>query len=638
MNSSSGSGASLYWLPAIDDWSSRITAIERMEADAEAWAAMVALAGMQLDFVRIGRLDKALQRLFGAGPPVDLATRPVHLALLSSSTTAHLASAIRVAGLRRGLWIDLYEPDYGQYRQELADSGSGLYQFAPTSILFALDPWHLIGDVDPALDQAAAASVVQQRADMLVELWRSAREAFGAQIIQQTLLPAFPSLMGSNEQGLPGSPAAIAAELNASLRGLADEAGIGLLAIDQWASRLGLDGLHDPVLWHRAKQEVTPRAAPLYGDLVARLLAAGQGRSAKVLVLDLDNTLWGGVIGDDGLQGIVIGQGDPLGEAFAAFQSYAANLSRRGILLAACSKNDEANALAPFEQHPEMVLKRSHLSAFVANWADKAGNLREIARQLNVGLDSLVFADDNPFERNLARRELPMVAVPEMPEDPALFARCIADAGYFEGLAVTAEDRSRTALYEANRERQAARSDATDMGGYLASLDMTLSWRPFDQIGLTRITQLINKTNQFNLTTRRYTDEEVAAVIADPAAFGLQFRLKDRFGDNGIIAIVIGRVDSEGLCDLDTWLMSCRVLGRRVEEATLAVVIKQAAAHGATGLLGRYRKTAKNGMVADHYERLGFTAEPEGADDDTRLYRRDLAATAEDFPMTIRRE
>ncbi|MDO6413679.1 HAD-IIIC family phosphatase [Sphingomonas sp. BIUV-7] len=638
LTSPSGPSANLYWLPSIDDWSVRIAEIERSEVGEAAWNALVALAGVKLDFVRVGRLDKALMRLFGDGPPVNLATRPIRLAVLASSTTAQLASALRVAGLRRGLWITLYEPDYGQYRQELANPASGLYGFAPTAILFALDAGHLVGDVDPALNPESAEAVVHQRCDLLQSLWRSARAAFGAQIIQQTVLPVFPPLLGSNEQNLPGSRAAIAAEMNARLRAIVGAEGVGLLAIDAWATQLGLDAWHDPVLWHRAKQEITPRAAPLYGDLVARLLAAGQGRASKALVLDLDNTLWGGVIGDDGLQGIVVGQGDPLGEAFAAFQTYAAGLERRGILLAACSKNDESNALSPFEHHPDMVLRRSRFSAFVANWDDKASNLKEIARQLNIGLDSLVFVDDNPFERNLVRRELPMVSVPELPEDPALFARCLADAGYFEGLTITAEDRGRTALYETNREREASRTKATDLNGYLASLEMALSWRTFDRVGLARTVQLINKTNQFNLTTRRYTEDEVAAVMTDPSAFGLQFRLTDRFGDNGIIAVIIGRVDGAGLCFLDTWLMSCRVLGRRVEEATLAVVVEQAIAHGATELVGCFRRTAQNGMVADHYDRLGFTPLPGQPGDTERLYRRDVAETAHDFPITIRSE
>ena len=355
-------------------------------------------------------------------------------------------------------------------------------------------------------------------------------------------------------------------------------------------------------------------------------------------MLDLDNTLWGGVIGDDGMDGIRIGQGSAEGEAFADFQAYAAALARRGVILAACSKNDEANALEPFERHPDMVLKRADLSAFVANWNDKATNLREIAARLNIGLDALVFADDNRFERDLVRRELPVVAVPELPEDPALYARTIADAGYFEALGVTAEDRGRSSLYHANAARDALQASTTDMASYLSSLEMRLQWRPFDRTGLQRITQLINKTNQFNLTTRRYSEEEVAAVMDDPRAVGLQLRLVDRFGDNGIIAVVIGRLDEDDRLQLDTWLMSCRVLGRRVEEATLEVVRQEAERLGASALLGAYQPTAKNGMVKGHYVRLGFEPLPDGVGNGEARYVLPLADRAlPDLPMIIER-
>ena len=220
-------------------------------------------------------------------------------------------------------------------------------------------------------------------------------------------------------------------------------------------------------------------AVPLYGDLVGRLLAAKQGRSAKCLVLDLDNTLWGGAVGDAGVEGFVLGQGSALGEAFVAFQSYARELSRRGVILAVCSKNDEASALEPFDRHPDMVIRRSDIACFIANWTDKASNIRAIAQELNIGLDSLVFVDDNPFERNLVRRELPMVAVPEVGDDPSSYVRAIADAGYFESLAVTDEDRERTSQYHGNRARVALRASTTDLGSYLCDLGMQLIWRPF---------------------------------------------------------------------------------------------------------------------------------------------------------------
>ena len=610
------------WLPNPDDWKARISAVERMGSDAVSWAALQELAGTRLDFVQIERLDRALTMRFGAAPPPALATSPIRLALLGSSTVAHLAAGIRVAGLRRGLWISVWEGDYGQYRQLLAQADGALRAFAPTVILLAIDAHHLFGGI--------AGRFSDEVGEGLRQLWCQAR-SFGCQVIHQTTLPLLPTLLGANEHRLSRSPAAAIARLNAQVRAMADEEGVDLLALDDWAARYGIDAWHDPRLWHRSKQEISPAAVPMYGDLVARLLAAAQGRSYKCLVLDLDNTLWGGVIGDDGLNGIVIGQGSAGGEAFAAFQSYAVQLAERGVILAVCSKNDEANALAPFVDHPEMILKQTHISVFVANWRDKAANIRDIAGALNIGLDAIVFADDNPFERALVRRELPTVAVPELPDDPASYARCLSDAGYFEGLAVTIEDRERTRLYAENSRRAALHAVASDLDSYLRSLEMRLLWRRFDTLGLKRIVQLINKTNQFNLTTRRYAEPEVAALIDDPDAFGLQFRLVDSFGDNGIIAVVIGRRSDAETVEIDTWLMSCRVLGRHVEEATLAVVAQTAQAMGASRLVGRYAPTAKNHMVADLYPRLGFVSRAGQVD----TFERSALGTSDGILMTI---
>jgi FkbH-like protein len=453
-----------------------------------------------------------------------------------------------------------------------------------------------------------AAGVQHETGEHLRECWRLARDAFGCQIIQQTALPVFQPLLGSNEHRLPGSPLQMIRAFNTAVRNLADAEGVDLLALDDRVARDGLGRWYDPVFWHQAKQEISLAASPLYGELVGRLVAAKRGRSAKCLVLDLDNTLWGGVIGDDGLDGIIIGHGSAAGEAFLAFQSYVKELAKRGVILAVCSKNDEGTALSAFERHPEMVLKRSDIASFVANWEDKATNIRTIAHQLDLGFDSLAFVDDNPFERELIRSELPQVAVPELPDDPALYGACLADAGYFEGLAVTDEDRERTHYYQTNARRGQLRERATDLTSYLGQLQMTLQWCRFDNVGLRRIVQLINKTNQFNLTTRRYSESDVVAVMQDPDSFGLQFRLGDRFGDNGIIAVVIGRLVEGGDALLDTWLMSCRVLGRCVEEATLNVVVAEARRLGARRLIGIYRPTAKNTIVSEHYAKLGFGA------------------------------
>jgi FkbH-like protein len=594
----------LHWLPTHPDWRQRLRSLHTDPATA--WDNAVALANVRLNFVLTNALDEAVRRIFPTGPET-LSTKKVRLAVLGSSTLAHLLPGIRIAGLRRGIWIDTYENDYGQYLQELSDTDSPLHAFKPTAVLVALDAYHLTAGVTSGMDAASVEAALTEMQDRIKEIWHLASDAFRCPIIQQAALPLHLPLLGNNEHRLPGSRSWFLTRLNTALRTMAEQEGVDILAVDDRAARDGIAKWHDTALWHRSKQEVSPTASPMYGDLVGRWLAAKQGRSFKCLVLDLDNTVWGGVIGDDGLEGIAIGQGSPLGEAYTAFQEYARELSRRGVILAVCSKNDEANALEPFEKHPDMVLKRGDIASFVANWSNKADNIRAIARDLNIGLDSLCFIDDNPFERNLVRQELPMVAVPEVSDDPTGYPVALSDGGYFEGLSVTDEDRERTSQYQGNKARDAMKAAVTDLPSYLRGLEMELIWRRFDKIGQQRIVQLINKSNQFNLTTRRYTDEDIVAVMADPNAFGLQLRLTDRFGDNGIIAIVIGRLQPNKDLYIDTWLMSCRVLGRQVEPTTLNLIAQEAARLGAKRLVGDYIPTKKNGMVKDHYAKLGFT-------------------------------
>jgi FkbH-like protein len=594
----------LHWLPEISDWRARLR--DLTSGPGSVWENAVALAGARINFVLTNALDETLRRLLSA-PPDELPTKPVRLAVLGSSTLTHLLPAIRIAGLRRSIWVDTYENDYGQYWQELSDPRSALHEFRPTAVLLALDAHELTAGVTAAMDRDAVEAAMTQITERIRAAWRLARETLHCPVLHQAALPVHLPLLGNNEYRLAGSRAAFLSRLNARVRSMAEEEGVDILAIDDRAATDGIRAWHDPGLWHRAKQEVSHSAAPMYGDLVGRWAAAKQGRSFKCLVLDLDNTVWGGVIGDDGMEGIELGQGSPLGEAYVAFQDYARELSRRGVILAVCSKNDEANAVEPFEKHPEMVLRRGDIASFVANWSDKAANIRAIAEELNIGLDSLVFIDDNPFERNLVRQELPMVAVPEVSDDPTGYPVALADAGYFEGLAVTDEDRERTSQYHGNKARDALKASVTDLPAYLRGLEMELIVKPFDRVGLQRIVQLINKSNQFNLTTRRYTDEDVIAVMADPDAFGLQLRLLDRFGDNGVIAIIVGRLRPNKDLLIDTWLMSCRVLGRQVEPTTLNLIARQAAMLGARRLIGEYIPTKKNGMVKDHYAKLGFT-------------------------------
>ncbi len=597
----------LIWLPPATAWKEDLEAARR-QPPATALAAFQRLSNTRMDFVRAGQLDKAVQRYLNehrdAFAHRDGHQLPVlRVALLGSSTLSHLLPSIRLGALRRGFLLDLYTGPYGMYLQELMETDSGLVRFRPEFVCFLLDAAHLV---------PRAGTNTEETLAHLERCWSLARQLCPCEVMQQTVLPRFPRLMGNNEQRLPASQAHLVTKLNEGLRERATDGGVSLLSLDTWAAEDGIAEWFDPALWYTAKQEVHPRAAVVYGDQFGRLLAALRGRSAKCLVLDLDNTLWGGVVGDDGVEGLVLGQGSPTGEAFLAFQQYALHLAERGVLLAVCSKNDEQNAMAPFETHPEMVLRRKDIACFVANWQDKATNLRTVAETLNIGLDALVFVDDNPAERQLIRRELPMVAVPELPEEPAGYVACLAAAGYFEAVALTAEDRQRTELYRANADRAALRSTATDMAGYLDALHMQLVWSRFDELGLKRIVQLINKTNQFNLTTRRYTEAEVRAVMDDAAALTLQLRLLDVHGDNGMIGVVLARpmerdAPEKASLAIDTWLMSCRVLGRGVEAATLNLLAVCARNMGYRELIGTYVPTAKNGMVREHYSRLGFS-------------------------------
>jgi FkbH-like protein len=604
----------LSWLPVHADLSAEISSAKRMADPVDRLAMAMRLAGYRRDFTATGRLDKlAAEGLADstAEPRLpDLGLAPLRLAILASHTVDHLVPAIRVAGLHRRLALSVHVAPYGLYRQALLGEDPALAAFAPQLVLLALDARDAPLDLPLASTEAVVTEAVTARVDGLRHLWRRARERFNAQVVQQTLVPADPPLFGSFEALVPAAAYTVIDRLNNAIRMAAREDGVLLLDLAWQAAGYGqATGLADPVRWHQAKQLVSPVLAPLYGDLVARVAAAAVGLSRKCLVLDLDNTLWGGVIGDDGIEGITLGQGNPTGEAFLAFQRYAAQLGRRGIILAVCSKNDAAVAEAAFTRHPEMALRREDIAAFMANWNDKAGNLRQIAKTLNIGLDSLVFVDDNPAERDIVRRELPEVAVPEVPEDVANYPAYLAAAGYFEAAQYTADDAMRGRSYALDQERRAALEQTTDIGSYLRSLEMVLTATPVGSAELPRVTQLINKTNQFNLTTRRYTEAEVQAVAEDPASIALALRLTDRFGDNGLISVILARPDEALQSDellIDTWLMSCRVLGRQVEAATLEALAAVAARRGAAALVGEYRPTARNSMVAEHYTRLGF--------------------------------
>ena len=335
---------------------------------------------------------------------------------------------------------------------------SALHRFQPQAVLFSLTAREAISGVALAATAAEADGAIGRFVAELRSLWRRAREIGGAAVIQQTFLDVTEPLFGGYDRMVPGAPGdGRRPAQRPAVRGRGGERRL-ILDVARASQRDGIDAWFDVGRWLQGKLEIAPQAAPLYGDLAARILAALRGLSKKCLVLDLDNTLWGGVIGDDGLDGIVLGEGSAAGEAHLALQRYAKQLKERGVILAVCSKNDAKIAEAAFRDHPEMVLRRADIAVFQANWDDKAQNLKAIAAKLNIGFDSLVFVDDNPIERARVRQSLPMVAVPEMPDDPAHYVRCLADAGYFEAVAFTADDREpRRAICRQRRTRGAAR-------------------------------------------------------------------------------------------------------------------------------------------------------------------------------------
>lgn len=621
----------LQWLPDHPDLNAALKEAKSLASPEGQLHAACTLSGYRRDFTATGRIDKLATAALKQFDAKASGLSKLKVAVLSSHSIEHLIPATRVAGLGRKLAIEFYIAPYGMYRQALLLENAALADFAPQVIVLALDANDTPIRVPFDATESAVEAAIDARIEEIRVLWRCAKERYAATVIQQTLVSAQPSVFGSYEALVPGAPHTVINRLNEAIRKAAREDGVLLMDV-AWQALQGMyyGGIAEPIRWHQAKQLISPVFAPTYGDQLARVLAASIGLARKCLVLDLDNTLWGGVIGDDGLSGIKIGQGSATGEAFLAFQFYASQLAQRGIILAVCSKNNLAVAEAAFE-HPEMLLKRSDIAAFVANWDDKATNLRRIATMLNIGLDSLVFADDNPAERDIIRRELPEVAVPELPEDIADYPACIAAGGYFETSSFTSDDVSRGRHYKLNADRAQALTQVTDMEGYLRGLEMKLIVSRIAESELSRSTQLLNKTNQFNLTTRRYTEAEVLKIASDSSSVALALRLQDKFGDNGLISVILARrspaLSSSELL-IDSWLMSCRVLGRQVEAAALQALVDQCRALGYSALIGEYRPTDKNSMVSEHYKKLGFVdaMAPEGADPESTYWRLELKA------------
>jgi FkbH-like protein len=622
----------LSWLPrAPKDFSQRLKALG--DSVGPLGRDLQWLASHSLDLNQLTRLARFISKARSEGKSLEPLI-PFRLAVLSNATIDLIVPALVASAARRGIALDVIQPSYDQVAQEALTPDSKVNRSNPDAVLLGLDYRALPLRLSLA-DAETSLATVQGVIGYLQALRDGIKTHSNAMCIFQTFAPPAETLFGSLDRALPGTLKNLLGSINRELTQFVAGSGDVLLDLAGIAETVGLATWHNTQQWNMAKFSFSEELVPLYADHVARIVAAIRGKSGKVLVLDLDNTVWGGVIGDDGLEGIRIAQGDATGEAHLAVQRLALDLRQRGIVLAVSSKNTDEIARAPFEQHPEMLLKLDQIAVFQANWNDKATNLQAIAEELSLGLDSLVFLDDNPVERGLVRQLLPQVAVPELPDDPAYYARTLAASGYFESVTFAGEDLNRAGYYQDNARRASLQKQVGGLDAYLESLDMTINFQPFDATGRARIVQLINKSNQYNLTTRRYTDPEVAEAEIDPKVFTLQVRLTDIFGDNGMISVVICRTCQRSVWDIDTWLMSCRVLGRKVEHMVLREILSHARAADIHKIVGTFHPTERNKLVVDHYAKLGFSKTTE---DPSGLTRWELLVSSADpqaAPMRV---
>jgi len=557
---------------------------------------------------------------------------PLRVAVLRSFTVEPIVPLLQAQGLVNGLDLTVHTGEFNAYAQEILDAGSALYSFAPNVVIVAVQTRDLAPELwadFTDLSEAQAEDAVRHAAETLEGLVRKFRERSRASLVVHNFeLPPLASRGVLDGQQAGGQAAAIE-KLNARLaefaRGLA-----GVYVLDM----AGLVAQHGRAHWYDERKWLTvrlPIAAPYLSAVAAewmRFLQPLSGRVAKVVAVDLDNTLWGGVIGEDGMAGIRLGIEHP-GAAYRALQRALLDLYRRGILLAICSKNNYDDAMEVLEKHPGMLLRPEHFAAMRINWEDKAQNLREIAAELSLGLDAFAFLDDNPVERQRMASELPEVAVLEMPEDPALFARMVRAQPIFERLALTEEDRQRGEMYASQRQRVELEQKSGSREEFLRSLQQRVEIAAVSPMTLARVAQLTQKTNQFNVTTRRYTEQQIQEMSSDPNCSVLAMRVTDRYGDNGLVGVAIARGAGD-VCEMDTFLLSCRVIGRGVETAFLSYVAEQARARGATKLRGWFLPTKKNTPAKEFYREHGFRVVRE--ENGGTLWEFDLAANRIPWP------
>jgi FkbH-like protein len=565
-------------------------------AEAVRWAVAVVDAGDDLpSWLAAATLIENAKLAHAIAP-----RRRCRIAILGSFTTVQLTRILPLSALRQGIELTVWEAPFNQYRQELLDPRSALYASRPDFIILAVHE----GDLTlPFLSETPSEDVAQEIARWTA-LWDVAAKHSNARLVQFNFATPTEAPFGHLGARLMGSRYAMTQAVNAGL-GAAAGTNVRILDCERLSALVGKRQWVDPRYWHLSKQAVSLQALPLLARHLTAIIAADLGLTRKCLVLDLDNTLWGGIIGEDGLNGIKLG-GDHLGEAFIAFQESIRLLKQKGVVLAVCSKNNEADAREPFERHPDMRLKLDDFAAFIANWDPKPDNLKHIAQMLNIGLDALVFVEDNPVECAAVRQALPEVDVVALPPDPSQYARILLDYLGFESTSFTRDDARRTEQYRARSLAARLEQSANSVEELWTSLNMTAVIAPFDEFSLPRIVQLIGKTNQFNLTTRRHSPAQVVALMREPGCVHFSIRLRDRFTDHGMVGLLIAK-QRDSVMGIETWLMSCRVIGRSVEATMLAYLSRLAAVQGVTRIRGIYFPTAKNEVVKDLYSKFGFT-------------------------------
>lgn len=536
------------------------------------------------------------------------------IAILGGSTTHDVKEMLELFLLNQGIRPAFYESEFGQYWQDVMFENQELMQFHPDIIYIHTSNRNIMTYPTLTCDRAAVDEMLEQQYQYFSVMWDKLRETYHCPLIQNNFEYPFYRFMGNKDASDFHGRVNFITRLNLRFYEYAQaHEDFFIHDINYLSADYGLEKWSDPFFWHMYKYALCMDAIPTLAYSVGNIIKSVFGKNKKALALDLDNTLWGGVVGDDGVENLALGQENSMGQAYMEFQQYLKGLQAQGILLNIVSKNERENAMAGLN-HPQMILKPDDFIEIKANWEPKSLNLMQIAKDLSLMPDSFVFVDDNPAEREIIRQQVPGAAVPEL-EKVEHYIYAIDRAGYFEMTSFSKDDLKRNSMYKENAERIQLESSFADYHEYLLSLRMKATIRPFEAIYMARIAQLTNKSNQFNLTTRRYTQDEIEQMALSDNYITLYGKLEDRFGDNGVVSIAIGEKDGEKL-NIILWLMSCRVLKRNMEFAMMDTLVEKCQSLGIKEIHGFYYPTPKNGMVRNFYEKQGFEKLTESADGD----------------------